>query len=334
MRFLITQFLLIITVLDARHVYMPVYSDPLKWRDANYVVNGALYKKLVSQAAASGIEITTERDNNRDTIIIFDVPTPELFDFAQTFRKKILYIWEPAVIIPANYDIALWRAFDIVLTWNDEILESLKKNPEQFTCLKLFYPEKNNFVENSIPFAEKKLCVLIASNKNHSDTGACISLSQPRADIIDWFEKYEPLNLDLYGRGWPAITIYKGIIPGFEPFDPSCKIHVLSQYRFCICFENSSSPGYISEKILNCLASGCIPVYLGSLNIKHYIPEDCFIHYADFASIQDLFDFLETMDEKTHQRYVDCARKWLSSEQSQHFSHEYFIGQLLSLASE
>ena len=36
-----------------------------------------------------------------------------------------------------------------------------------------------------------------------------------------------------------------------------------SQYRFSISVENSSTPGYSTEKIVHALAAGTIPVYFG-----------------------------------------------------------------------
>lgn len=41
------------------------------------------------------------------------------------------------------------------------------------------------------------------------------------------------------------------------------KLLYLQQYKFNICPENSVSDGYVTEKIFDCLHSGCIPIYSG-----------------------------------------------------------------------
>jgi len=41
------------------------------------------------------------------------------------------------------------------------------------------------------------------------------------------------------------------------------KIEYLKQYKFNICPENSRSSGYVTEKIFEALAAGCIPIYNG-----------------------------------------------------------------------
>lgn len=40
----------------------------------------------------------------------------------------------------------------------------------------------------------------------------------------------------------------------------------LQQYRFNICPENSNAEGYVTEKLFQAIAAGCIPVYWGSYN--------------------------------------------------------------------
>lgn len=45
---------------------------------------------------------------------------------------------------------------------------------------------------------------------------------------------------------------------------------LISQYKFYICFENSSHDAYLSEKILYALNNNVIPVYYGCKNIHKY----------------------------------------------------------------
>jgi len=40
-------------------------------------------------------------------------------------------------------------------------------------------------------------------------------------------------------------------------------IELFASYRYALVFENSSPPGYVSEKILHAFLSGTIPIYCG-----------------------------------------------------------------------
>ena len=44
------------------------------------------------------------------------------------------------------------------------------------------------------------------------------------------------------------------------------KIRFISEYKFCICPENSNCAGYVTEKAFQSIDAGCIPVYWGSFN--------------------------------------------------------------------
>lgn len=44
------------------------------------------------------------------------------------------------------------------------------------------------------------------------------------------------------------------------------KLTYLSQFKFNLCPENSNNQGYVTEKIFDSIAAGCIPIYWGSNN--------------------------------------------------------------------
>jgi len=47
-------------------------------------------------------------------------------------------------------------------------------------------------------------------------------------------------------------------------------LDTLIDYRYSIVIENFIGRGYFTEKILNCFATGTVPIYLGSPNISQY----------------------------------------------------------------
>ena len=54
-------------------------------------------------------------------------------------------------------------------------------------------------------------------------------------------------------------------------------LKIMNQYKFIVTFENSSSNGYITEKIFNTFLAKCIPIYNGAPNISDFINPDSFI---------------------------------------------------------
>ena len=56
-------------------------------------------------------------------------------------------------------------------------------------------------------------------------------------------------------------------------------LQVLSRYKFVLCFENSNTNGYCTEKIFNVFLSSSIPIYDGPPDVIEYLNKDSFIQY-------------------------------------------------------
>lgn len=142
-------------------------------------------------------------------------------------------------------------------------------------------------------------------------------------------------DFDLYGRGWDqalatlprrtakaVATCYRGEIP---PLD---KTLTLSGYRFALCYENTAFPGYITEKILDGFAAGCIPVYLGAPDVAEAIPAGSFINAAKFASLNELENVLRGMSNATADDYLASARDFLLSPAAVRFAEASFVAEV------
>lgn len=70
------------------------------------------------------------------------------------------------------------------------------------------------------------------------------------------------------------------------------KIKWQSDYKFTIAFENSITPGYVTEKLIDAYAAGTVPIYMGDPYILEDINPDSLI----FCKSQEDFDeVLETV---------------------------------------
>ena len=68
------------------------------------------------------------------------------------------------------------------------------------------------------------------------------------------------------------------------------KLSFIEKYKFVISFENSVYPGYVTEKILEPLFMGCIPVYWGNPLIHKDFNPKRFLNYDDFRSADKLIE--------------------------------------------
>ena len=70
------------------------------------------------------------------------------------------------------------------------------------------------------------------------------------------------------------------------------KVKFMSNYRFNLCFENSSHPGYCTEKLFEALCAKTVPIYWGSPTAALDFNPAAFINRYNFASDQQFIDFI------------------------------------------
>lgn len=92
-----------------------------------------------------------------------------------------------------------------------------------------------------------------------------------------------------------ALSAYKHIdapgrsmnnMPPIDPipgtFDWNAKLEFLRAYKFVIAFENSSAPGYNTEKLSHAVQADCVPIYWGDPEIERSFNPKRFINAHDF----------------------------------------------------
>jgi len=81
-----------------------------------------------------------------------------------------------------------------------------------------------------------------------------------------------PHEIDVYGAGWPAD------LPNYRGLSVS-KLATLRRYSHAIVFENQRQPGYITEKLLDCLVAGTVPIYWGAPDVRESVPAGALIEF-------------------------------------------------------
>lgn len=79
------------------------------------------------------------------------------------------------------------------------------------------------------------------------------------------------------------------------------KIAFLSSHKFNIAFENSSSPGYTTEKLLEAYLAGTVPIYWGNKLIEKDFNKNAFICVHDFKNINAVIDRVIELDNDDEQ---------------------------------
>ena len=75
-------------------------------------------------------------------------------------------------------------------------------------------------------------------------------------------------------------------------------IETLSDYMYSIAVENHVDELYFTEKVLNCFATGTVPVYLGAQKISKFFDADGIIPFRTWG---DLVRILPTLSERDYE---------------------------------
>jgi hypothetical protein len=162
-----------------------------------------------------------------------------------------------------------------------------ERNHENIVNIPLFIPYiySNNFVNT---LETKQEITTIPKND------VCVIISNPRGkertEFLNELEKH--FNV-CYAGG------YKNNIGGaLTPEYNTNEYHTfVNQFKFIISMENSREDTYITEKLINGLLSGIVPVYWGSNKVNDYINNDRFINMKDINNVNEIIEKMKILKE-------------------------------------
>ena len=174
--------------------------------------------------------------------------------------KKYAWLLESKYIKPQIVNAVLANpqpfldTFEAIFTHNQELLAL---DPKFKWC-----PAQGFWIQEPKIYEKSKMISMIASNK---------AMTAGQRTRLQWVEMLED-QIDIYGRGINEIAL---------------KEEGLCDYMFSVVIENGFYESYFTEKILDCFASGTIPVYMGSPDIGKYFNKDGIIDLTEEFDVSE-----------------------------------------------
>ena len=190
-------------------------------------------------------------------------------------NKKNIYGWllESPKVTSYAYQFALENhsLFEKIFTFDRSLLE----HSDVF----IFLPIGGCWIDDCDInlYTKTKSISIIASSKKDLE-GQIL-----RHEVVKKFND----KIDLYGRG-------------YNPIEK--KLEGLKDYKYSIVIENTKSDYYFTEKLIDCLATGTIPIYWGCPSISKFFNIDGII---EFDSLEDL----ETIISKINSGLININPK-------------------------
>lgn len=143
------------------------------------------------------------------------------------------------------------------------------------------YVKQHGFPELDDAVADEELM----ARWNSKSRFCCFIVSNPAAKTrIDFFQKLDKIKrVDSAGR-------HLNNIGYFLEGGTFAKMDFIKDYRFVISFENCSSIGYTTEKLIEPLLIGAIPIYWGNPAVGKEFNKKRILYYDDFPTEQALIE--------------------------------------------
>lgn len=259
------------------------------------------------------------------------------FSFFKHILQRVLNVYisvtsnidDADILLESHFGASVFstKAWKYSIFFSGEGQSSLPNNADQYTFVLGSQISRNNFVscplylvyESTKPFTypspgslttvpSKDLCSVISSGQLKDRT---------RYNLLDALEE-KGLHIDRAG-GYKNNVGF--IVPGAYYEQPI--IDFYKQYKFVLAFENTALPFYITEKIINPLRAGVIPIYYGSPRINEYINserilqitpdtiDECVARIVEISSNPDLYLQIvnKPMFVKSKEQIIDCIVK-------------------------
>lgn len=220
-----------------------------------------------------------------------ETDSPDFAIFSDESKKKCVYYNCIRVLFIGENNRPDFNLFDYAIGFDDLQFGDRYLHAPLYTWpfyrhryLRLAMDKKTN------PFysgAEKSdFCGFLVSNGNNA--------SPVRDLFFDMLSEYKKVNSG--GK-------YRNNMPDGKAIPTNHELDFISKQKFMIAFENSTFPGYTTEKIINAWAGGAIPIYWGDPDIKKVFNEKAFIEVRGNTAeaVQEAIDRVILIDRDREQ---------------------------------
>ena len=100
------------------------------------------------------------------------------------------------------------------------------------------------------------------------------------------------------------------------------KISFISKSKFTLAIENSSSPGYCTEKFAEAALANCIPIYWGDPTIEEQFNPKSYINANKYSSINELKEVIINIDQNDEKYKEMLSEPWFINNEPANLTSE------------
>lgn len=208
----------------------------------------------------------------RDVTVFTDIRLPEI-ENAPKDIIKIAWLIEPRCFSSSAYEVA----YGHVYKYSDYVISH--ERAESALSRIIHVPVGGSWIKDWMIFEKDRNISMFTTDK----TRTAGHRLRHRIHTLEYEGK-----IDFFGRGSNPV---------------SSKAIGLRQYRFSIVIETCRIPGYFTEKLIDCISQGTIPIYWGAPDIYRYFDPDGIISWSTPAELDNILTSLVNIEYEYAKRH-------------------------------
>jgi len=217
-----------------------------------------------------------------------------------------------------NYSYLNYKKWRATILYTGESDYATTHNVDKYDCVLGFEDTRANFVK--CPFFVIFLVTNSAIMKEIENTDRprhnIENIPPNHASIILSNGNHGKTRLDFYNTIKTQMPVFSGgkfdnnvgfVVPG--SYNSNEMVDFYRRGKFAITMENADKPYYVTEKLVNGIRAGVIPIYWGSSHVTEFFNPRRFFHLSPNPTKDDMERMITTMKHMTDQQFLDIVKE-------------------------
>lgn len=213
-----------------------------------------------------------------------------------------------------NYSYLNYKKWRATILYTGESDYATTQNVDKYDCVLGFEDTRGNFVKCPL-FVIFLITNIRILKEIENNTRPILDEIPPNfASIILSNAYHGKERLDFYNSVKKEIPVFSGgkydnnvgfVVPGSYNSDEMTTFY--RRGKFAITMENNDKPYYVTEKLVNGIRAGVIPVYWGSSRVTEFFNPRRFIHLSQTPTKEEVVGIIQRMKNMTNDEFNDIV---------------------------
>jgi len=206
-----------------------------------------------------------------------------------------------------------WRA---TILYTGESDYATTQNVDKYDCVLGFEDTRANFVKCPLFVIFLKTNPHILKELEGPETLIPKDIPPNHASIILSNAYHGKERLNFYNNVKNEMNVLSGgkydnnvgfVVPG--TYNSNDMVDFYRKGKFAITMENNDKPYYVTEKLVNGIRAGVVPIYWGTSRVTEFFNHRRFFHLCPNPTVDDIQDMITRMKEMTDQQFLEMVKQ-------------------------